>query len=115
MSDSDLPTHIVIGAAQRAATHAGAGFYIRKRGEAGRGTILLALSDQAGGFRLYRQVWDGERRILAEMQSGEEMEIEAAITREIDFDPDLWVVEIEDRKARLFFDKIFLQTDTIQP
>ena len=109
----DLPTHLMIAAAQRAAMAVGAGFYIRKRGEAGRGTLLVVLNDQQGNSLLHRQVWDGQRRVLAEMEGGNEGEIEAAITREVEWDPDLWVIEIEDRQQRLFFDTIFLAADTI--
>ena len=109
MSDDlpDLPMHLVVAAAQRMAANAGAGFYIRHRGEAGRGTLLVVLNDRAGGSRLYRQIWDGQRRALSEMDGGDETAAEAAIVREVAFDPDLWVVEIEDKQGRLFFDMVF--------
>ncbi|HZD91591.1 MAG TPA: DUF1491 family protein, partial [Pseudolabrys sp.] len=35
-----------------------------------------------------------------------ETEIEARLTREINFDPDLWVVEVEDRAGRHFLDRV---------
>jgi hypothetical protein len=32
------------------------------------------------------------------------MEIEARLKREMNFDPDLWIVEVEDRPGRHFLD-----------
>ncbi|HXY90489.1 MAG TPA: DUF1491 family protein, partial [Xanthobacteraceae bacterium] len=33
-------------------------------------------------------------------------DVESRIAREIEFDPDLWLVEVEDRKGRDFLDLI---------
>jgi hypothetical protein len=33
-------------------------------------------------------------------------EIEARLAREIKFDPDLWIVEVEDRAGRHFLDHV---------
>ncbi len=35
-----------------------------------------------------------------------EADIEARLTREIKFDPDLWIVEVEDRAGRHFLDRV---------
>ena len=37
-----------------------------------------------------------------------EADIEARLVREMRFDPDLWIVEIEDRAGRNFLDNIVL-------
>jgi hypothetical protein len=35
-------------------------------------------------------------------------EIEAYLAREIRFDPDIWIIEVEDRAGRHFLDKVIL-------
>jgi len=34
------------------------------------------------------------------MTSGQEQEVDASISRQRSFDPDLWVIEVEDRQGR---------------
>lgn len=106
--DSILPSHLYVSAAQRQAGQAGAFFYVRHKGDADRGTFMVKLNSLNGQHKLYRQIWDGASRrfecVLEE--EGGDAKIEAAIAREADFDPDIWIVEIEDRESRLFFDTI---------
>lgn len=109
-----LPTHVLVSAGIARARAADAFMYVRQRGDADRGTLLLLVNDLAGNRALHRQVWDGERRrfeqiaseYLPQKQGGED-KLEETIAREADFDCDLWIIEIEDRQARLFFDTIF--------
>ena len=37
---------------------------------------------------------------FVEMTSGQEPEVDASISRQRSFDPDLWVIEVEDRQGR---------------
>jgi hypothetical protein len=39
-------------------------------------------------------------------QPAADAEVEARLRREIDFDPDVWIVEVEDRAGRHFIDHI---------
>lgn len=45
-----------------------------------------------------------ERRFETRLLGAPEFEVDEAIRREARFDPDLWVVEIEDRRGRHFLD-----------
>ena len=75
--------------------------YIRQRGDAKTGVILLYLNGLAGQCRLLIQQRNDEG-IMGWMNAlaqdlVEEIKAEAYIQRTILRDPDLWVIEIEDR------------------
>lgn len=86
---------------------------VRRRGaeEAGAVFIKLALLDgQAMLFAPapqsnYDEARPLERAFVASPpQRVAEQEIEQLLAREIDFDPDVWIVEIEDKAGRHFLD-----------
>lgn len=52
--------------------------------------------DESGGW--------GGRRFEVLMTAAPEADADARLSRERDFDPDLWVVETEDRTGRVFLD-----------
>lgn len=112
MSDL-LPTHVLVAAARTRAQAADAFIYIRQRGDADRGTILVKLNDLAGRHSLHRQIWDGAQRRFEKIAEGEEAKLEDSIAAEARFDRDLWIIEIEDREGRLFFDTIFHESAAI--
>ena len=43
---------------------------------------------------------------LLKVQPAPEADVEARLAREISFDPDVWIVEVEDRAGRNFLDQI---------
>ena len=45
---------------------------------------------------------DGERLWIQPVASESESELDAYIQRQVGYDPDIWVVEIEDREGRHF-------------
>ena len=117
MADQLLPTHVLIDAARQQATGAGAFFYIRHKGDTDRGTVLLKLNNLAGRHTLYRQIWDGTARRLEMIGEAEvdDSALEQAIAEETSFDRDVWVIEVEDREGRLFFDTIFHESAANRP
>jgi hypothetical protein len=44
-------------------------------------------------------------RNWVELISGDEADLDLAIVRQRDFDPDLWVIEVEDRLGRHLLDE----------
>jgi hypothetical protein len=81
--------------------------YVTSHGDNTAGAILVKLATLDGRARVFERSFDmktGERNwiVLAE---GAEAEIDAAIARQKGYDPDLWVIEIEDRHGRTLLEE----------
>ena len=66
------------------------------------GAVLVKLNTLDGQARAFQRTFDlgtGDR-VWAELAAGAEPEVDAAIGRQRGFDPDLWVIEVEDRQGR---------------
>ncbi|PQO23159.1 DUF1491 domain-containing protein [Rhodobacteraceae bacterium WD3A24] len=86
---------------------AGIAAYVIRRGDATAGAVLVKLATLDGRARAFQRSFDlstGERAwvVLAE---GEEADVDTAIARQRGFDPDLWVIEVEDREGRHLLDE----------
>lgn len=76
------------------------------RGDATAGAVLVKLNTLDGRAALWQRSVDlmtGNRTwvLLAE---GPEADIDASVARQRGFDPDLWVIEVEDRQGRHLLD-----------
>jgi hypothetical protein len=75
-----------------------------RRGEAERGTLILKLNQLERDVRVLSQARDIDGRLgwLAAFDGAavKEADADAYIARAVARDPDLWVVEIEDREGR---------------
>ncbi len=81
--------------------------YVTARGDASAGAVVVKLAVLDGTAWAYERTMDlttGGRRwmVLAE---GAETEIDAMLARQRSRDPDLWVIEIEDRQGRTLLDQ----------
>ena len=81
--------------------------FIVKRGDNTAGAVLVKLNTLDGAACCYQRSFDlmtGDRKwmVLAE---GEEASVDASITKQRSFDPDLWVIEVEDRQGRHLLDE----------
>lgn len=110
---AELPIHLIVSAGLTRARAAGAFVYVRQRGDADRGTLLIKLNNLAGQHSLHRQIWDGDVRRLDKIAEGDEAQMEDLINREASFDRDLWIIEIEDKTGALYFDTIFHESAVI--
>lgn len=86
----------------------GAAFLVR-RGFETAGDIVIKISLLDGRARLLRAASDpeGGRRWINALgaEPAPEAEAEALIARALERDPDLWVIEVEDRQDRHFLDE----------
>ena len=81
--------------------------FVVARGDDTAGAVLVKLNTLDGQARAFQRSFDlmtGARNwtILTE---GDESEVDAAIARQRGFDPDLWVIEVEDRAGRHLLDE----------
>lgn len=104
--DDSIPTDLLVQSCIRQAASEGVSIMVRQKGDPTSGVILLKLNLLDRTAQLYTQIRvDGRLAWSPKDSSGpiSEDEVEAMIKDEMAFDPDLWLIEIEDRKGRLWF------------
>lgn len=81
--------------------------YVMAHGDDTAGAVLVKLSTLDGEAVAYHREYDlmSGARSWTVLTSGPEAEVDAAITRQRSFDPDLWVIEVEDRQGRHLLDQ----------
>lgn len=81
--------------------------FVVSRGDATGGAVLIKQSPLDGTASLHRRQFDlmTDTRVWTEAARGPEAEIDAQIARERGRDPDLWVIEVEDRQGRTLLDE----------
>ncbi|HYD68322.1 DUF1491 family protein [Azospirillum sp.] len=107
MDDERLPTELWVMAHVRAADAQGVPMTVMRKGDRSRGTVLLKINQLDGRFAVLSQVRRDERLVWSRatgVDPVDEAAADAYITRQIKYDPDLWVVEVEDRQGRPWFE-----------
>ena len=124
MREHRLKTDIIVSALLRRAQAAGAFAVVARKGDADAGALAVKVFIGAGEGRLFVQsrdldgakVWrnplstsdltenNDAKDGLDDQTRSPEPEIDAYLARETKIDPDLWIVEIDDRDGRHFLD-----------
>ena len=110
-----LKSSIWVSAYLRRCDIEGAFAAVRRRGAEEAGAIFIKLNRLDGSATLYgpapQTMFDDAQpsdRLFTTLVGGAspatEADIEARLTKEVRFDPDVWIVEVEDRKGRNFLD-----------
>lgn len=76
--------------------------YVVAHGDNTAGAVLIKLNTLNGNAVAYQRSFDlmsGERAWVV-LSEGDEKSVDAALAKQRSFDPDLWVVEVEDRQGR---------------
>lgn len=102
---ADLISQILVQALIRRAQVQGAFALVREHGDDNAGSVLVLVNTLDGKASLFGQtrnsnydrVWENLCQPGTDYKAAEEI-----LSRRLKSDPDLWVVEIEDRKGRHF-------------
>jgi hypothetical protein len=103
-----LKAAIQIKAIIRRAEGAGAHAFLVNRGSEEAGALFLKLSRLDGTFTVLNQARRGDGELVWAKPLGDAADEGAAnayLERQRRFDPDLWILEIEDREGRAFVDE----------
>ena len=106
-----IASDVWVGALIRRAELSGAFATVVRKGDARAGTVIVKAYDTSQRkARLYAEAFgpDGERLWMQPVESELESELDDYLARQVGYDPDLWVVEVEDRQGRHFI------TETVQ-
>lgn len=107
-----LRADIWVSAYLRRCETEGAFAVLRRRGAPEAGAIFVKIDRLDGSAALYgpapqSEVQDGQDRLFTRLHREPwiaPLEADAKLAKETRFDPDLWIVETEDRLGRIFFD-----------
>jgi hypothetical protein len=103
-----LKAGIFVRALIRRAEVAGAQAYVARKGSEEAGAVFIKVAKLDGSCIVLNQARSGTGELVWARPLGETCEEEKAAAwfeRQIKFDPDLWIVEIEDRQGRTFVDE----------
>lgn len=81
--------------------------FIVQKGDPTAGAVIVKLNTLDGNAVCYQRSFDlmsGERRWVV-LSEGDETGVDVSIGKQRGFDPDLWVIEIEDRQGRHLLDE----------
>lgn len=97
-----LASHVWVGAYRMRLEAAGIPAFVAKRGDPTAGAVIVKVATMDGRARAFHRSFDlatGDRAWLV-LAEGAEADVDAALERQKRFDPDLWIVEIEDPQGR---------------
>ena len=105
-----LTTDIWVSAWLRHVAGSGAMAVVVRRGAREAGAVAVKVNRLDTTFDLYlpapQAVFDdarpAERLFCCVLEKAPEEDVEARLSREADFDSDLWIIEVEDRPGRAF-------------
>jgi hypothetical protein len=103
-----LKAGIFVRALIRRAEVEGASAFIVRKGAEEAGAVILTVSRLDGHCLLLNQARDGKGALVWARPLGDWVDEARArlwLEKQIKFDPDLWILEIEDRQGRAFVDE----------
>mgnify|MGYP005990884151 CR=1 FL=1 len=81
--------------------------FVVQKGDATAGAVLIKLNTLDGQACCYQRSFDlmtGDRKWVV-LSDGAEPDVDGSIAKQRGFDPDLWVIEVEDKQGRHLLDE----------
>jgi hypothetical protein len=80
--------------------------FVVAHGDDTGGAVLVKLATLNGEATLFQRSFDvtSGDRVWVELVKGPERDVDEAVVRQRGFDPDVWVIEVEDRAGRHLLD-----------
>ncbi len=106
MSDR-LTAEFWVGAYLRRLSLANIPAFVTAKGDATAGAVLVKLNTLDGQAQCFQRSFDlmTGARAWVTLADGPERDVDATIAKQRSFDPDLWVIEVEDRAGRHLLDE----------
>ncbi|MEY4695657.1 MAG: hypothetical protein RIT14_85 [Pseudomonadota bacterium] len=81
--------------------------FVLARGDGTAGAVIVKSATLDGRARAFQRSFDfaSDARIWVVLAEGDEAEVDAALARQRARDPDLWLIEVEDRAGRTLLDQ----------
>lgn len=103
---STLPTEFLIDTQRRLAEREGVAMTIVQRGYSSVGTILLKINLLNGTARVLTRIREEDELVWTPVTRTDPMDdrdADAYLLKQGKIDPDLWIIEIEDKQGRHWF------------
>lgn len=102
-----LAAGIWVSAYLRRLQMAGIAAYVTAKGDPVSGAVVVKVATLDGQARAFQRGFDlaREARVWVVLAEGAEREVDAVLLRARARDPDLWVIELEDRAGRTLLDE----------
>ena len=81
--------------------------YVTAKGDPTAGAVIVKVATLDGHARAFQRSFDltADARIWVTLAEGPESEVDALLARQKSRDPDLWVIELEDKAGRTLLDE----------
>lgn len=80
--------------------------FVTAKGDTTAGTVMVKQNTLDGQARAFQRSYDMDgQRIWVVLAEGPDNEVEASLSKQRSFDPDIWIIEVEDRDGRHLLDE----------
>lgn len=101
-----LTTAIWVSAYLARLSQEGIHAHVARRGDGTAGAVAVKVAQMDGRASFFTRVFgaDGARIWEAQMEAAPEPAVDEALARQRRYDPDLWIIEVEDPRGRHLLD-----------
>ena len=87
--------------------------YVTAKGDPTAGAVVVKVATLDGRARAFQRSFDlrTDARVWVVLAEGAEADVDALLARQRARDPDLWIIEVEDRQGRTLLDEPGLSGD----